>query len=255
MKKWMMVLLLVLLASFLVACGGGETAVESERDSEIDVSQTSESDASEFENLSPISSEPSIDMEESTEENDETNILVAYFSYAENTDLPDDVDASATASVQVWNDETTGNTGVVAAMIAEATGADLFSIRTVEQYPDTYDATLDRGQEERNTGARPELAAHVENPERYDVIFLGYPNWWGDMPMALYSFLEEEDLSGKTIVPFVTSGGSGFSDTIRTIESMEPDATVQDGLSIRSTSVTDAEDQVNEWLGELGYAG
>ena len=75
------------------------------------------------------------------------------------------------------------------------------------------------------------------------------------MPMALYSFLEEEDLSGKTIVPFVTSGGSGFSDTIRTIESMEPDATVQDGLSIRSTSVTDAEDQVNEWLGELGYAG
>lgn len=146
MKKWMMVLLLVLLASFLVACGGGETAVESERDSEIDVSQTSEPDASEFENLSPISSEPSIDMEESTEENDETNILVAYFSYAENTDLPDDVDASATASVQVWNDETTGNTGVVAAMIAEATGriCFLFDGRAVSRTPMMQRLTVDR---------------------------------------------------------------------------------------------------------------
>ena len=126
MKKWMMVLLLVLLASFLVACGGGETAVESERDSEIDVSQTSEPDASESENLSPISSEPSIDMEESTEENDETNILVAYFSYGENAQLPDGVDASSSASIQPWNGGITGNTGLVAAMIAEATGATFF---------------------------------------------------------------------------------------------------------------------------------
>lgn len=182
-------------------------------------------------------------------------MLVAYFSYAENADLPEGVDASATASIQMWNDDLTGNTGVVANMIAETAGADLFSIQTVEKYPDTYDATIDQGQEERNADARPELASLPENLDQYDVIFLGFPNWWGDMPMALYSFLDEVDLTGKTIVPFVTSGGSGFSNTISTIESMESGATVQDGLSISGSSATEAQDQVSEWLSGLGYAG
>ena len=193
--------------------------------------------------------------QEPVDEGSDTNMLVAYFSYAENADLPDGVDASATASIQVWNGETTGNTGVVAAMIAETTGADLFSIQTVEKYPDTYDATIDKGQEEQNANTRPELATHVENLDSYDVIFLGFPNWWGDMPMAMYSFLDEVDLSGKTIVPFVTSGGSGFSRTISTIESMESGATVQEGLSISGSNATSAQDQVNEWLSGLGYAG
>ena len=182
-------------------------------------------------------------------------MLVAYFSYAENADLPEGVDASATASIQMWNDDLTGNTGVVANMIAETAGADLFSIQTVEKYPDTYYATIDQGQEERNADARPELASLPENLDQYDVIFLGFPNWWGDMPMALYSFLDEVDLTGKTIVPFVTSGGSGFSNTISTIESMESGATVQDGLSISGSSATEAQDQVSEWLSGLGYAG
>ncbi len=168
--------------------------------------------------------------------------------------MPDGTDASASASIQVWNGETTGNTGVVAAMIAETTGADLFSIQTVEKYPDTYDATIDQGQQERNANARPALATHAEDLDRYDVVFLGFPNWWGDMPMAMYSFLDEVDLSGKTIVPFVTSGGSGFSRTISTIESMESGANVQEGLSISGSSATEAQAQVNEWLTELGYA-
>ena len=88
----------------------------------------------------------------------------------------------------------------------------------------------------------------------YDVIFLGYPNWWGDMPMPLYSFLDEYDLSGKTIMPFVTSGGSGFSRTIRSIEDAEPDATVLEGLSIRDRRVGDSSTDraVEEWIGESG---
>lgn len=93
----------------------------------------------------------------------------------------------------------------------------------------------------------------MENLDDYDVIFLGFPNWWGDMPMAVYSFLDEADFSGKTIVPFVTSGGSGFSSTISTIESMEPGATVQEGLSISGSSAVNAQDQVTEWLSGLGY--
>ena len=191
---------------------------------------------------------------ESSEAGAQSSLLVAYFSYAENAALPDDVDASASASIQPWNGALTGNTGVVADMIAQATGADLFSIRTVEQYPDTYDATLDQGQQEQSDGARPELATHLENLDSYDTIFLGFPNWWGDMPMAVYTFLDEVDLSGKTVIPFVTSGGSGFSNTISTIQQMEPQATVQEGLSIGASSPTGAQQQVESWLSELGLA-
>lgn len=191
---------------------------------------------------------------ESSEAGAQSSLLVAYFSYAENAALPDDVDASASASIQPWNGTLTGNTGVVADMIAQATGADLFSIRTVEQYPDTYDATIDQGQQEQSDGARPELATHLENLDSYDTIFLGFPNWWGDMPMAVYTFLDEVDLSGKTVIPFVTSGGSGFSNTISTIQEMEPQATVQEGLSIGASSATGAQQQVESWLSELGLA-
>ena len=191
---------------------------------------------------------------ESSEAGAQSSLLVVYFSYAENAALPDDVDASASASIQPWNGALTGNTGVVADMIAQATGADLFSIRTVEQYPDTYDATIDQGQQEQSDGARPELATHLENLGSYDTIFLGFPNWWGDMPMAVYTFLDEVDLSGKTVIPFVTSGGSGFSNTISTIQQMEPQATVQEGLSIGASSATGAQQQVESWLSELGLA-
>ena len=88
----------------------------------------------------------------------------------------------------------------------------------------------------------------------YDVIFLGYPNWWGDMPMPLYSFLDEYDLSGKTIMPFVTSGGTGFSRTIRSIEGAEPAATVLEGLSIRDRRVRDSSTDraIEEWINGSG---
>lgn len=182
------------------------------------------------------------------------HILIAYFAYGENAPLADGVDASTSASIQYRDGELTGNTGLVAGIIADAAGGDLFSILTVEQYPDSYDDTIDVGQEEKRADARPELSSHIEEPDRYDTIFLGFPNWWGDMPMAVYSFLDEYDFSGKTIVPFVTSGGSGFSNTIRAIESAEPDATVLEGLSLRDSRSTQAEGDVADWLSRLGLA-
>lgn len=184
---------------------------------------------------------------------EEENTLVAYFSYGENAELPANVDALTSASIQVQNDELTGNTGIVANMIADCTGAELFSIKTVEKYPATYDETTAKGQEEKNANARPELSTHIDNPEQYDVIFLGFPNWWYDMPMAMYSFLDEVDLSGKTVIVFVTSGGSGFSDTISTIADMEPDATVREGISISGDSAPDAKNEIESWLKESGY--
>lgn len=249
MKKGMTILLAALLTFSLAACGINTAEDSPEPESTRSESQTSASQTpvSQPEESTPVSGE-------SAEAGSSTDRLVAYFSYAENADLPDGVDASATASIQAWNGETTGNTGVIAAMIAEATGADLFSIQTVEKYPDSYNATIDQGQEELNADARPELAVHLQNLDSYEVIFLGFPNWWGDMPMAMYSFLDEVDLSGKTIVPFVTSGGSGFSNTISTIENMESSATVREGLSISGSSAVSARDRVNEWLTGLGYA-
>lgn len=260
MKKRMTFLLTAMFMVSLTACSSGaedsagtELVSTSAQTEEVETS-VSEPEETESSASGEVIAEEE-DSSESAEEAPDTNMLVAYFSYAENAALPDGVDASSTASIQVWNGETTGNTGVVASMIAEAVGADRFSIQTVEKYPDTYDATIDQGQEERNADARPELAAHVENLDDYEVIFLGFPNWWGDMPMAVYSFLDEVDFSGKTVVPFVTSGGSGFSNTISTIESMEPGATVQEGLSISGSSAVNAQNEVTEWLTGLGYIG
>ena len=111
----------------------------------------------------------------------ENHILIACFAYGENAPLADGVDASTSASIQYRDGKLTGNTGLVAGMIADATGGDLFSILTVEQYPDSYDDTIDVGQEEKRANARPELSSHIEDLNRYDTIFLGFPNWWGDI--------------------------------------------------------------------------
>lgn len=190
----------------------------------------------------------------SDEEPTGSKILIAYFTYGENAELPSDVDASSTASIQIFNGEVTGNTGVMAHMIAEASDGELFSIRTVEPYPDNYNDTIDVGQAEKNNGTYPELSTHIENLDGYDTVFVGFPNWWYGMPMVMYSFFEEYDFSGKTIIPFCTSGGSAFSDAISEITNMEPDATVLDGLHIGASSVNDAESRIDEWVSELGLS-
>lgn len=181
-------------------------------------------------------------------------ILIAYFAYGENAELPAGADASASASVQPTADGMTGNTGLVARDIQKAAGGDLFSIRTEKPYPPTYQATVDLGREEQQQGARPALATHIQNLADYDVIFLGYPNWWGDMPMPLYTFLDEYDLSGKTIIPFCTSGGSALSDTVEAIRKAEPNAVVMDGFHVGASSAANAENAVTNWVKSLHLA-
>lgn len=181
-------------------------------------------------------------------------ILIAYFSYGENAELPAGADASASASVQPTADGMTGNTGLVARDIQKAAGGDLFSIRTEKPYPSGYDATVDQGRVEQQQGARPALSTHISNLADYDVIFLGYPNWWGDMPMALYTFLDEYDFSGKTIIPFCTSGGSRLSDTVEAIRRAEPGAVVMDGFHMSGSSASGAESTVANWVKTLHLA-
>lgn len=257
-KRTVSILLAAMLALSMTACGNDknqeeETNAAAQETQQTETQQTETQQGEETPTEGDVQQTEETDQTDSSSQNSSSNMLVAYFTYAENANLPDGVDASSSASIQTWNDEMTGNTGAVAHMISEATGAELFSIQTVEKYPDSYDATIDQGQEEQSAGARPELSTHIENLDSYDTIFLGFPNWWGDMPMAMYSFLDEYDLSGKTIVPFVTSGGSGFSGSISDIESAEPGATVQEGLSLSDSSAMDAQSDVEEWLTGLGY--
>ena len=181
-----------------------------------------------------------------------SNILIAYFSVPET----DGVDAVAGASRVVVDGEVLGNTQYIAQLIQQQTGGDLFRIETVQEYPGSHDPLLEFAYNERAEGARPELAAQMENLDSYDIIFLGYPNWNADLPMPLYTLLEQTDLSGKTIVPFTTHGGSGFSRTIQTIQELQPNATVISyGLSIFRNSVAQAKSDVASWVSGLGLIG
>lgn len=178
----------------------------------------------------------------------QADVLVTYFSMPENVVL-DGVDAIGGASVLEKEGVRYGNLEYVAKLIAQRTGGDLWRIETEQQYPLEHDALLDFAAEEQDEDARPALVGRIENLEQYDRIFLGFPNWWYDLPMPLYAFLESYDFSGKEIIPFVVHGGSGFSDTVETIATLQPDADVsQDGLSISRNSAADCEAKVVQWL-------
>ena len=167
--------------------------------------------------------------------------LVVYFSMPETTE-PENMSREEELSTVVIDGEVLGNTQYVAYIIAENTGADIFRIEPVTPYPLVHSELENFAQKEQSDNFRPEIAGTVEDIDQYDTILLGFPNWYYDMPMIMYSFLDQYNLTGKTVVPFVTSGGSGFSDAISTIKDMEPDAdVVTDGLSISRNVVQDSE--------------
>ena len=185
------------------------------------------------------------------EENENSNILIAYFTVPEDIDT-NGIDADSGASVVVKDEEVLGNMEYMALTIQDAIGGDLFRIETKEASPLDHEPLVDQAAEEQDENARPELAAHIENPEQYDTILLGYPNWWGDMPQPLFTFLEEYDFSGKTIIPFNSHGGSGFSNTIEEIKELQPDANISDeGLSISRDKVADSVQDVTDWAKSL----
>lgn len=147
-----------------------------------------------------------------------------------------------------------GNTEVVGKFIQEITGGDMFHIEAVKSYPEDYTETTEVAQVELRANARPELTDHVENMDSYDVIFLGYPNWWGTAPMPVFTFLEEYDFSGKTIVPFCTHEGSGLGHSEKDIAKACPKATVLKGIAIHGTNASSAKSNVSSWLGKIGIS-
>lgn len=170
-----------------------------------------------------------------------------------NESKTDDINIENMGNTLILYFSMSGNTETVANYIHEEIGGDIVKLETVQTYPEDYDELVDYAREEQRDNARPELETAIENIEQYDTIFLGYPNWWGDMPMPIYSFLDQYDLSNKTIAPFITHGGSGLSGTPANIANEEPDAVVTEGLAINGDDVDDCQDEVNEWLDELNF--
>ena len=235
MKKYITLFLAMLLTGMLTACAGSPAASSAPPSTSLasslseSLSPSASSEASESGSAADGESESSatVTADEGQSGSSATKTLVVYFSR-------------------------TGNTKAVAQQIAELTSGDLFEIQTVAAYPAEYEATTEVAKEEQNENARPELAAALENLADYDTVFIGYPIWWSDMPMAVYSFLDAYDLSGKTILPFCTHGGSGLSGTDAIIQAQEPNAAVSAALAISGSDAADAEQAVADWLKNTG---
>lgn len=258
MRKAVSILLLCSTLFALSACGTGgaeESAGGGLKDTQEALSEESEIS----ENIAK------------TESYTGSNILIAYFTWADNTNV-EDKDAAVQSALSHYDsvgdsadydgvDATTsasvlppGNTAQMAEWIWQRAGGDLFSITVTEPYFSDYDECLDRAADEKAENARPELVNHIDNMDDYDVVFLGFPNWWYTAPMAVFSFIEEYDLSGKTVVPFCARGTGGLAASVRDITTALPDsAEVLEPIGVYRADITSAETAINEWLDNLGF--
>ena len=235
----------------MTACGSGEpasapsvadsdkAAVQEKLNEQDNKTDETKSDDKQFDEIAVTTQADA----ETQADSDGKNILVAYFSRADE-------------NYNVGTIEK-GNTQIVAEYIADEVGADSFHIETVTPYPADYDDCCDVAKQELNDKARPEIQGGVENMEQYDIVFLGYPIWWGDMPMAVYTFMDSYDFSDKVVIPFNTHEGSGESGTYSAIGSYMPNAQVLDGMAIQGQTAqefnSDTQQSVRDWLDGLGF--
>ena len=232
MKKLLTLIVSSVLVLSLAACSSPSTVTEST----TAAAETTEEISAETEAVTETAAETETSADTNAseetaapEEASEGGVLAAYFSWS-------------------------GNTEQMAQMIAEETGADLFEIAPAAPYTDDYDEFLDIAQQEQAEDARPELAAQVENWDSYDTVFVGYPNWWSDAPMTVYTFLESYDWTGKTLIPFNTSASGGFGRSLSRIEESAAGAEILEGLDLTEGELSDAESRISEWLTGLGFS-
>lgn len=256
MRRWMAAALTVLLVLSFAACAGNQ---QEEQSASAEATEQSQS-ASVQEEEEPASPEEPASTEQQPEEPassteqpsnaQESGVLVAYFSWADNAVIDGEVDAVASPSVTAL-----GNVQQLAQWVSERTGGDLFSIQVTEPYSSDWDACLERANQERAEDARPELTASVEQLERYDTVFLGYPNWWYGVPMALLSFLEENDLSDKQVYLFCSHGTGGLASSVEQIDEALPDSTAlsENVFDVYEEDASSSQQDILAWLEELGY--
>lgn len=226
MKRLLCVFIIMITVFAFSACGNVETESRNET----------------IQTFEPISNAQSGDST-SKESDNKGKILVAYFSWADNA-VQDDIDAMTSPSVTV-----PGNVAQLASWIGEETGGELFPIQVKEPYPSDWDDCLDRANKEKGDGTHPALKAKVENLQDYDTVYLGYPNWWYSCPMAIFSFLEENDLSGKQVYLFCSHGTGGLAGSVKDISSAIPDAKISDNVfDVYEEDAASAEDEIVEWI-------
>lgn len=260
MKRFAALLLALAVSVAMTAC---QSRVESLPQ---DTTERTQSDAESPSELSPDDGEPEQTASDGTAEdgvgnadgengdNSESNILIAYFTLGRNAEYPDDVDVGASASLVMSDEEElVGSTEYIARLIQDNVGGDLHSIETVEPYPTDFDDVVDQNHEEMNAGTLPELKPSELDVSSYDIVFIGYPVWATNAPQAIFSFLSQYDLSGKTVIPFCTHDGYGAGSSYGDIaDAIDGEAAVLDGLAIEATDVPEAADTVSEWLGSIG---
>ena len=250
MRRWMAAALAALMVLSLAACAGNQ---QEEQSASAEATEQSQS-ASVQEEEEPASTEQQPEEPASSTEQpsdtQESGVLVAYFSWADNAVIDGEVDAVASPSVTAL-----GNVQQLAQWVSERTGGDLFSIQVTEPYSSDWDACLERANQERAEDARPELTASVEQLERYDTVFLGYPNWWYGVPMALLSFLEENDLSDKQVYLFCSHGTGGLASSVEQIDEALPDSTAlsENIFDVYEEDASSSQQDILAWLEELGY--
>lgn len=224
MKKMFTMLVLALCALTLTACGSSAPAKNSGSAPKAEAPKTETPKAAA--GSAPVGK----------------RALVVYFSRADENYVVGNVEK--------------GNTRILAEMIAEATGADTFEIKPAKPYPKEYTPATEVAKQEKNDNARPEIVGTMPDVSGYDVVFVGYPIWWGDLPMPCYTFFDKVKLEGKTIAPFCTHEGSGLSGTDSNIanatKAKVTEALVMKG-SVAQNSRDEAKKEVTDWLKKLGY--
>lgn len=226
MKRFFTGLCAIALLLCLTACGGEASSLPQSSAAISSASEPAPASTPEATPSPEAAPTPKPDSSMEPEEPEHDQSLVVYFSWS-------------------------GNTEQVALEIAAQTGAQVFKIEPETPYTTDYDELLELAGQEQRESAKPTISGELPDLSGINTVYFGYPIWWGDMPMILYSYLDAADLSGKTICPFVTSGGSGLSGTVETIREMEPEAVVTGGLSLGSGEAASCKDSVAAWLAEI----
>lgn len=220
-KKMLMIGISALMVFTLGACGKGEPSAGGNTGVDSSLENVTES----------ISKAPDGESSESNNENtdidSESTVLIAYFSWS-------------------------GNTKQLAEMIQEQMGGELFEIEPETPYTDDINELSGISLQEQRDNIRPALSSAAPDMSQYDVIFIGFPNWWNNMPMPVFTFLEGYDFSGKTVIPFTTYGNGVWGKSVDSIRNTLPDAIILDGLAIQEHELQDASSEVSEWLQGLG---